>query len=68
VLARTADSRWLPKVATTSILAGGDFPVIWVETAGHEPVPWPAEDVVIAPIDAEPVHGIWGYGWQPESD
>jgi hypothetical protein len=44
VFARTADGNWLPKVTTTGITAGGDFPVIWVQ-ADHEAVPWPVEDV-----------------------
>jgi hypothetical protein len=45
VLVRTADDRWVPKVTTTGIVAGHDFPVVWVRTDDHEPVPWPEEDV-----------------------
>jgi hypothetical protein len=47
VLVQTADGDWLPKVTTTGIIAGGDFPVIWVRS-DHEAVPWPAEDVRLA--------------------
>jgi hypothetical protein len=47
VLVRTADDQWISKVTTTGIVAGYNFPVVWVESVqpDHEPVPWPAEDV-----------------------
>jgi hypothetical protein len=48
VVALTADGEWVPKVTTTGIVAGYDFPVVWARRLGaaeDEAVPWPAEDV-----------------------
>jgi hypothetical protein len=56
VLARTAFGNELRKIATTGVVDGVDFPVVWVsaeadwrnaQERGDEPIadPWPAEDV-----------------------
>jgi hypothetical protein len=50
VLARTADGEWLPKITTTGIVPGWNFPVVWVQ-ADHEPVPWPVEDIRLTGAD-----------------
>lgn len=64
VLVRTYEGNQLPRLALTGVIAGHDFPVVWVcrpeewEAAtaeGRDPVgvPWPAEDVEVkAPGDA----------------
>ncbi len=64
VLARSAFDAMLERRATTGVVAGVDFPVVWVCTEqeweaavseGTEPEadPWPAEDV--RPAAFEPV-------------
>jgi hypothetical protein len=56
VQVRTALGEHLRRIATTGVVRGSDFPVVWVcppnewaaaQVEGREPeaVPWPAEDV-----------------------
>ena len=49
VAVRDVQGQWLRKVALSRIVAGGDFPVVWVDWEGDEVsdggVPWPCEDV-----------------------
>ena len=56
VAVRDAEGRWLRKVALSRIVAGGDFPVVWVDWEGGEESdgghPWPCEDV--RPLDEHP--------------
>jgi hypothetical protein len=59
VLARSASDELLPCRATSGVVPGHSFPVVWVcteedweaaQSQGIEPdsVPWPAEDVRLA--------------------
>jgi hypothetical protein len=60
VVIRTADGQELRRRATSAVIDGLDFPVVWVATEeewaangngngnGHNARPWPAEDVVLA--------------------
>jgi hypothetical protein len=66
VRARARDGELLDRRAITGVVAGGDFPVVWVcrdeewrtaQDEGREPegLPWPAEDVQ----PAEPAHAYY---------
>jgi hypothetical protein len=60
VVIRTADGQKLRRRATSTVVDGLDFPVVWVATEedwaangngngdGHNARPWPAEDVALA--------------------
>ncbi len=61
VLVRSATGELLPRIASSDVVRGEDFPVVWVcreeewkaaQAEGREPdaVPWPAEDVREAPM------------------
>ncbi len=66
VLARTAFGDELPKIATSGVVYGRDFHVVWVSreadwqeatARGEEPIadPWPAEDVrPTSPTEPQP--------------
>lgn len=58
VLARCADGRLVHKVAATPIVAGYDFPVVWVRwpsARDRDALPWPSEAVAaFDPTQARP--------------
>jgi hypothetical protein len=67
VFARTSSDRLIPKRATSAILDGMDFPIVWVcreeewaaaEQEGREPnaVPWPADAVQLVEQHSEGGH------------
>lgn len=53
VMITDAEGKEHPAVATTGVVRGRDFPVVWVGIGDHLPVPWPAESVRQIEVDPE---------------
>jgi hypothetical protein len=59
VQAQNAFGDWIEKVATTGVVRGHDFPVIWVKPVEErgDPVPWPADAVRPLPVSPQDATG-----------
>ena len=62
VLVRTAFDEWVLRIATTGIVAGHTFQIVWArrpEAAAEDVTPWPSEDVRAVSTKRDEIDGGW---------